>query len=188
MSAIIALIVIFIWAGFGFVIWKCLVDTYIRSTILKTCLTLLLAVVWFIGPVFDEILGAREFDQLCREMPQKKFHGPVAVGPGVFFDEQGRKKWKNSDEFSAIKRKTDVWWKEIFDSRDEKRVLRKWPMPIIESHWVIFDRATGKISVEYFSIYSKGGWLRRFIGIGDYQCPSKGRLIRDEETIVFKAN
>ncbi len=61
MSAIIALIVIFIWAGFGFVIWKCLVDTYIRSTILKTCLTLLLAVVWFVGPVLDEILGAREF-------------------------------------------------------------------------------------------------------------------------------
>jgi hypothetical protein len=60
-------------------------------------------------------------------------------------------------------------------------------MPIVESHWVIFDRATGKTTVEYFSRYSKGGWLRRFIGIGDYQCPSKGPHIKDEETIIFKA-
>jgi hypothetical protein len=111
MSAIIALIVIFIWAWFGFALWSLLVKPYVQSTILRICLTLLLAVVWFVGPVIDEILGVREFDQLCREMPSVKYYGPVAVGPGVFFDEQGRPKWKNSDEFYAIKRNTDVWEK-----------------------------------------------------------------------------
>ncbi len=187
MSAIIALIVIFIWAGFGFVIWKCLVDTYIRSTILKTCLTLLLAVVWFVGPVLDEILGAREFDQLCRDMPPIKFHGPVAVGPGVFFDEQGRKKWKNSNEFSAIRRKTNVWEKVIFEKHSEEQTIKRWPMVITELHSVYYDRSTHSISLETFARYSKGGWIRRFIGIGDYQCPSKGRFPRDEERIIFKS-
>jgi hypothetical protein len=105
MSAIIALIVIAVWAWLGFALWRRLVKPYVHSSVVKTCLILLLIVVWFVGPVIDEIFGSREFDQLCGEMPSVKFYGPVAVGPGVFFDEQGRPKWKNSDEFSAIKRK-----------------------------------------------------------------------------------
>jgi len=187
MSAIIALIVIYIWAWLGFVLWSRLIKPHVSSTKLRTSLTLLLAIVWFVGPVLDEILGAREFDQLCREMPSIKYYGPVAVGPGVFFDEQGRTKWKNGDEFSAIRRKTNVWEKEIFKFYEERHTLRKWPMPIEEVHNVYLDRTTGKTTLESFARYSKGGWLRRFIGIGDYQCSIKGRYPRDEERIIFKA-
>ncbi len=185
MIALCALTAIFLWALFGFALWRLLIQRHVRSTILKVCLTLLFAVVWFIGPVLDEILGAREFDQLCREMPPVKFYGPVAVGPGVFFDEHGRPKWKNSDEFSAIVRKTDGFNKFIGD-HDEWRTIRKWPMPIVELHTIYFERTTGKNVLESFARYSKGGWLRRLIGLGDYQCPHKERYPHDEEWIVFK--
>ncbi|HPX60805.1 MAG TPA: hypothetical protein PLN25_03425 [Deltaproteobacteria bacterium] len=178
---------IFFWAWLGVKLWKRFIKPYVPSTKLGTCLTLFLAAVWFIGPVFDEILGAWQFKQLCREMPSTKFYGPIAVGPGVFFDEQGQPKWKNSDEFSAIRRKTNVWEKEMFKFYDEGRTLRKWPMPIEEVHNVYLDRTTGKTTLESFARYSKGGWLRRFTGMGGYQCPIKGRYPRDEERIIFKA-
>lgn len=196
MSAIIALIIIFLWGGLGYLIWWRLVKPFIRSTILKTCLTLLLAAVWFVEPVIDEILGAREFDQLCREMPPVKFYGPVAVGSGVFFDEQGRPKWKNSDEFSAIVREHRgknlfgeiEGWEKIFGNRSEYRIIQRWPMRIRELYTIDFEKATGTPVVETFARYSNGGWLRSFIGIGNYQCPSRGQIPKSEEWIVFKAN
>ncbi len=195
MMALCVLAVIFIWALLGFTLWSRLVKPYVYSTILRACLTLLLAAVWFVGPVLDEILGTREFDKLCAEMPSIKFYGPVAVGAGVFFDEQGRPKWKNSDEFAAIVRKSGESnrmfgepdeWKKIVAGREERRTIRKWPMPIIEMHTVYFERATGKIILESFARYSAGGWLRRLVGIGDYQCPIKGRYPNEEEWIFYK--
>lgn len=187
MSALIALIVIATWAGLGFALWRRLIKPYVHPPILKIGVTLLLATVWFVGPVLDEILGAMEFEQLCRELPSIKFYGPAAVGPGAFFDEKGRPRWKNSDEFSAIKRSTSEWREKIFESRDEYRIIRRWPMIIRELHTIDFDRTTGKPVIETFARYSDGGRLRRLIGIGDYQCPSKGYFPRDEEMIIFKA-
>lgn len=188
MSAVIALIVIAAWSWIGFLLWRRLIKPYTHSTILKSCVTLLLAAVWFVGPVLDEILGAREFDQLCREMPPIKFYGPVTVGPGVFFDEQGRPRWQNSDEFSNIRRKTNVWENEIFEKRSEHKTIRRWPMTITELHTEYFDRSTHSVSLETFARYSNGGWLRSIIGLGDYQCPSKGWFPPDEARIVFKSN
>lgn len=185
MFAIVALLVIGLWASLGYWLWLRLIGPRVQSKRSKITLTVLLTVVWFIGPVLDEIIGAREFNQLCREMPPIKFYGPVGVGPGTFFDEQGRPKWKNSDEFSAIERKDNVWWGQIFESKNEKKIIRKWPMPIWENHWVVFQKRTGKITLETFANYSKGGWVRRLIGIGDYQCPSKGPFPKDEEFITF---
>ncbi|MBU1567846.1 MAG: hypothetical protein KJ630_19745 [Proteobacteria bacterium] len=186
MSAIIALMIIGAWCLIGFLLWSFLFKPYVHSTALRICLTILLAVVWFVGPAFDEILGAREFEQLCREMPSIKFYDPVAVGPGVFFDEQGLPKWKNSDEFSAIRRKTNVWEKEIFEKRSERHIIRRWPMTITELHSVYFDRSTHSVSLETFARYSSGGWIRSIIGIGGYQCPSRGFFPPDEERIFFK--
>lgn len=186
MFTLIALIVIGIWGGIGFVIWRFLILPHLRSPMTKICVTFILALLWFVGPVIDEILGAREFNHLCQEMPYIKYYGPVAVGPGVFFDEKGRPKWKNSDEFSAIRRNNDVWEKEIFENRDEYRIIRRWPMPIVELHSIYFERGTGKITLESFARYSDGGWLSRLTGLVDYQCPSKGYFPRDEERIIFK--
>ncbi len=188
MIALTALIVIACWGLLGLGLWRVLVKPRIRSENLTILLGVLLAIVWFVGPVFDEILGARQFDKLCREMPPYKFYGPVAVGSGPFFDGQGRPKWKNGDEFYAIRRDTDVWEKEIFERRTERRVIRKWPMPIVKTYSILVDRATGNPSYECVSINSKGGWLRKLIGIGSYQCTCKGQFVHDQEMIFFKTN
>jgi len=187
MFTLIALIVIGIWGGIGFVIWRFLILPHLRSPMTKICVTFILALLWFVGPVIDEILGAREFDQLCREMPSIKFYGPASVGPGAFFDEQGRPMWKNRDEFSAIKRSTSEWKEKIFEIKDEYGIIRRWPMGIRELHTIYFDKTTGKPVIETFARYSDGGWLSRLIGMTYYQCPSRGNFPRDEEMIIFKA-
>ena len=185
MIALSALIVLFIWAWLGFILWRRLIHPYIQRPKLKVFLTLLLTVAWFVGPVLDEILGARHFEQLCREMPPIKFYGPVAVGAGVFFDEQGRPKWKNRDEFWKLERTTGGI-DNVISSKSDRYLLSEWPMPIVERRSKYFEIKSGTPVVESFARYSPGGWLRRFIGIGDYQCPSKGKFPRNEEFIVFK--
>jgi hypothetical protein len=186
MIALSVLIVILIWAWLGFVFWRRLIAPYIKPPILKIFLAALFAGTWLVAPVLDEILGAREFDQLCRDMPTIKFYGPATVGPGAFFDQQGRPKWKNGDEFSAIKRNTNVWGNEILEERDAQLTIRRWPMAITEWHSEYLDKLTHSIVLETYARYSKGGWLRSLVGLGDYQCPSKGWFPPDEAMIVFK--
>jgi len=187
MSGPLILAVVLLWAWIGYLLWKRLILQRIRSPYKITFLTALLVGIWFIGPAIDEILGARDFEQVCKEIPEVKFHGPVAVGPGAFFDELGNPKWRNSDEFSAIKRNTDVW-EELFDDRQEWTELQKWPIPIFQSHSVYFVRSTGRPSVESYYRMSPGGWIKRVTGwsIQDpYQCPRKGHFPQDEARIAF---
>lgn len=194
MIGLIVIASIAAWIFFGYLLWQKLIRPRIHSRMARAALLVLLAAVWLIAPVADEILGAREFEQLCKEMPEIKFHGPVPVGPGVFFEADGTPKWKdrdkwgNSDEFSAIKRNTKEWNK-IFDNPpSEWRLLREWPMPIGETYSRYLDKRTGKPSLEIYARYSPGGWIKRGLGWGShapYQCPSKGYFPRDEERIVF---
>jgi hypothetical protein len=188
MSALIALAAIVIWAWFGALLWKRLIRPRFKSPVAIAIVTALLACIWLIGPVIDEILGAREFGRACQEMPKVKFHGPVVVGPGAFFDQLGNPRWKNSDEFSAIKRSTKVW-DQLFDDRQEWTTLQKWPIPILQSRSVYFQRSTGRVSVESYYRTSPGGWLRRVTGWSvqaPYQCPSKGIFPVDEARIAFQ--
>jgi hypothetical protein len=90
MSALIILVVALVWARIGFVLWRWLIRPRIKSPRALYATTLALAGIWLVGPVLDEILGAREFAQACREIPEVKFHGPVAIGTGAFFDEHGK--------------------------------------------------------------------------------------------------
>ena len=186
MIALSVLIVIFIWAWLGFAFWRRLIAPYIKPPILKIFLAALFAGAWLVAPVLDEILGAREFDQLCRDMPPVKYSGPVVVGSGDFFDGQGRPNWKNSFEFSVIERNADGSNK-IFASRDSLELICRWPMPIMERNSVYFAIKTGLPIVVTYTRFSKGGWLRRLVGFGDYQCPRKGPFPKDEELVVFKS-
>ncbi len=193
MIALVVIAVVCAWIFVGYLLWKRLIRSRIRLWPLRVVVLPVLAAVWLIGPVTDEILGAREFEKLCKKMPEIKFHGPVPVGPGAFFEADGTPKWKdrnefgNSNEFSAIKRDTKEW-DAIFGTRDEWRLLREWPMPIGESYSLYFDKRTGKPSVETYVRFSPGGWIKRGLGWGfhaPYQCSRKGSFPRDEELIVF---
>ena len=92
MSALILLVVVAMWAALGFLLWKRLVRPRVRSPVALYVATAGLILRWFVGPVADEILGAREFKRLCDETPEMKFYGPIAIGSGSFFDERGRRK------------------------------------------------------------------------------------------------
>lgn len=189
MSALIVLVVVILWAGFGFVLWRSFVRPHIRSRWALGITTLALAAVWFISPILDEILGASEFERLCREMPENKFYGAVALGPGEFFDELGQRKWKNIEELLAIKRGSKTWDR-LFGNREEITKLRAWPIPILQSKSTDFERTTGRAVVDHYFRGSPGGWIKRQTGWGmhaPYQCPSKGRVPNYDGWIVFKA-
>jgi hypothetical protein len=185
MSAILLLIPVLLWAGLGVLLWRKLIAPRLRSTMQKWVVAVIAASIWFIGPVLDEILGARVFERLCAEMPAVEFYGPVSVGPGKFFDEQGRPQWKSKDDFylnySSELRKI------IIDS-EEVTVLTKWPFPILQSKTIFFDERTGKpILISYFR-GAAGGWIKRMLDWGSmapYQCPRKEAFPPSETWIRF---
>lgn len=188
MIGLIAIASIAAWIFLGYLLWQKLIRPRIHSWVARAAILLLLAAVWLVAPVADEILGAREFEQLCKEMPEIKFHGPVPVGPGAFFDAEGNPKWKNGDEFSAIEREMQEREKIFHHPPGAWRLLRQWPMPIGESYGLYVDKRTGKPILETYARYSPGGWIKRGMGWGNhapYQCPRKGYFPRDEEWMIF---
>jgi hypothetical protein len=186
-SALILLVVILVWVRIGFVLWRWLIRPRIKSPRVLAPATLALAGIWLVGPILDEILGAIEFARACREMPEVKFYGPVAVGPGAFFDDQGKPRWANDDEFSAIKRNSKDWY-QIFDERQEWTQLRRWPIPIFQSRTVYYVRSTGQPSVDSYYRTSPGGWINRIMDWGTqapYQCPRRGGFPVDNVRIIY---
>jgi hypothetical protein len=158
-----------------------------RSHSALAAVTLIAAALWFVGPVLDEILGARMFKRLCEEMQPIVFYGPVAVGPGGFFDESGNRRWRTVEEFSAIKRSTKEW-ERLFDVRQQKTSLTRWPVPIFELTTTDFEKSSGGPTVVSRFRGSEGGWIKQVTGWGrlaPYQCPSKGKFRDDETRIVF---
>lgn len=199
MIALVVMTAIVIWMAVGYLLWRSLMRPRIPSRLARISIFLMFAALWLVAPLVDEMFGAREFEKLCEEMPEIKFHGPVPVGPGAFFDEQGTPKRLDDgrprvitpDEVprrKAIIEQKSREWDTIFVQRDEWRLLRKWPMPIGESHHVYVDKRTGKTTLETYARYSPGGWIKRGLGWGShapYQCPSRGYFPKNEEWIFF---
>ena len=108
MVGVIVLLVIGFWAVVGRWAWKNFVRPHVSAPRARLA-GFAFAVAWFVLPVGDEILGSIRFRQLCREIPPTRYYGPIAVGPGAFFDQQGNRKWKSSDEFARIGGSTQEW-------------------------------------------------------------------------------
>lgn len=191
MIALVVLGVVLLWGLLGVWVWRRFLNSRVSSIPVKVSSFILFMSVWLITPVLDEILGAREFERLCREMPEKKFYGPAPVGPGLFFEQSGAPKWKTDRDFSLIRLdpKGRKAWDEVIDwINDDYRLLTRWPMPIGELHTIIVDRRSGKSVAEAYARYSPGGWIKRGFGLGNhapYQCPSKGRWPHDATWIFF---
>lgn len=182
------LILIGIWAVVGFLLWRRLIRPRLRSWLALAFTTVVAALVWFVGPIADELLGARQFRKLCEEMPPVEFSGAVAIGPGAFFDESGRPRWRNGDEFSAIRRETKEW-ERIFATRQESAVVNKWPFPIVELKTTDYERATGRPVVISRFRGAAGGWMKRVTSWGSvapYQCHSKGTFPESQTWIRFE--
>lgn len=154
---------------------------------MKWALVLLFWVAWLVGPVADEIIGRREFDEACAALPEAKFFGPVHIGAGVFFDEHGVRRWNNDREFTEIRLNTREW-RRMFEWRTTWTEIAKFPIPITRSDTTIYHVASNTPSVSSSSLQSTGGWIRRAIGwVSDpaWTCISPGKWPRDEERIVF---
>jgi hypothetical protein len=190
MSGVIVLVVLGLWAGFGWWLWKWFVRNRLASPWVRGATFLALAGAWFVLPVADEILGARAFERLCAEIPETKFHGPIAVGPGAFFDENGNRKWKNGDEFARIQIGTPDW-NRLWESRTEETRIARWPIIVFQARSLYLERRAGRVVIETYFRGSGGGWLSRHVGggqFGGYQCHSKGLFPKDEDTIRFDRN
>ncbi len=92
MSGVILLVAVGLWAVVGRWVWRDFVRSRIPERRARAA-GIAFAVAWFVVPVGDEILGAYHFKRLCAEIPPTRYYGPIAVGPGAFFDEQGNPRW-----------------------------------------------------------------------------------------------
>lgn len=186
MSGVLALAVIGLWGLLGRWMWRNFIGPRVPAARSRLA-GIAFALAWFVVPVGDEIAGAIEFRRLCEAIPPVRFHGPIAVGPGAFFDEQGNRKWRTDEEFSAIRRDSDEW-RHIWDSTSESVILARWPMEIVETRSAYKERATKRIVIESYFRGSGGGWLNEALRgdfISGYSCQSKGTWPRDQDTIVF---
>jgi hypothetical protein len=186
MVGVVVLLVIGLWAVVGRWAWNNFVRPRIPAPRIRLA-GFAFAVAWFVLPVGDEILGSFRFRQLCREIPPTRYYGPIAVGPGAFFDQQGNRKWKSSDEFARIVLDSQEWGR-LWERRTETKRIASWPMAIFEARSLQIESSTGRVVVESYFRGSGGGWIKRTLGrsvLGTYQCFSAGDHPQDEDAIEF---
>jgi hypothetical protein len=187
MVGVVVFLVIGLWGVVGRWTWTSFVRPHVPAQRVRLA-GFAFAAAWFVLPVGDEILGAFHFRQLCREIPPTRYYGPIAVGPGAFFDEQGNRKWKDGDEFARIVIATPDW-NRLWETRTEETRLSTWPMRIFQSRHMHFERSTGRLVIESYFRGSGGGLIGRTFarGIhGTYQCRSEGEFPKDETLIAFR--
>lgn len=187
MIGLIAYLAIGVWCFLGWHVCRYLITKRVRELPLKWTLVLLFWVVWLVGPISDELVGRRVFDDACAVLPAASFFGPVHIGAGAFFDERGVRRWNDEKEFAQIRVSTNEWQR-IFEWRSTKTEIARLPVPITRTDTVIFHVASNTPSVSSSSLLSTGGWIRRAAGWGyhaAWTCQSPGSWPRDEDRILF---
>ncbi len=191
MSAVVLIAIGAVWLSLGMLIWTRLLRHWIAKPILRWILLMFFLALWMVGPWIDEILGAREFKRLCDEMPPIKFYGPVGVGPGVFFDENGRAKWRDRRDFEDRRRPFWAESEKLFGHRNEWKQVASFPVPIYDNPDVYFDRTNGSPVLVAPYRASPGGWIKRVTGWGShapYVCKQTGRFPGREEWLTFSSH
>ena len=101
MSGVLVLVVVGLWTVIGRWAWK----SYLRPRVAngrRRWVGLAFAVAWLVLPMTDEILGAYQFRRLCAEIPPTRYYGPIAVGPGAFFDEEGLIRTPSTEYYTYV--------------------------------------------------------------------------------------
>ncbi|MCC7039543.1 MAG: hypothetical protein IT516_04445 [Burkholderiales bacterium] len=188
MIALMILIVFGIWCVIGWNVCGSLVVRRVQRPLLRWSLIPVFWIVWFVGPIADEIIGGRIFDAECARLPEKKFFGPVHLGAGAFFDENGTRRWNNKQEFDEIRARVSDWWERVFVwQRKETRVLT-FPVVIKRTETTIHYEPSNSLVLTEVRLWSSGGWIRRSLGTGilsGLTCVSPGQWPRSAETITF---
>lgn len=183
MSGLVLLVAGGIWLFLGYLLWRYLLAPFLKSEETRVLLGIALVAVWLFAPWADEWLGAREFKRLCDEMPEVKFYGPVSVGPGLLFDEQGRRQlWAQREIEGGLspfpkgdtKRahaegsKFQEAWRIEFKSTTTTQRIQNWPTPVLEETITYAQGSTGRVVLVSHWRGSPGGWIKRVTGWGNH--------------------
>ena len=196
MSFLIVLFALATWFWLGRFLWRITLAPRLKSGWLRILLGLGLSAIWLLAPFVDEMLGAQEFERACAALPPVKFYGPVSVGPGPFYNEDGSPKWKTKKEFEEIdlpmedlKKGRPSYLDRLFETRESTTVITRFPVPIIEHQNIYVHKADGQVQIVTSARFSPGGWIKRMTGWGShapYQCSRKaGQFPQDEARIKF---
>jgi len=203
MSALVVLAMVGLWAMLGYLIWRLTFSRVLRRGMVRLSLGTAFAWTWLLAPWADEWLGAREFRRLCEEMPEVKFFGPVAMGPGPFFDEQGQRKLWTQREIESGKspfagadikgahsrgQDFEAAWRREFERKTTRHRVREWPTPVLEEVNRYFHISSGKLVRESHWLGSPGGWIKRTSGWGNhapYSCSKERDALSHEAWITY---
>ncbi len=188
MSGLLVLIIFGIWCVIGWNVCGSLVVRRVQRPLLRWTLFPIFWVVWFVGPFADAIIGRRIFEAECARLPEVRYFGPVHIGAGAFFDENGTRRWNNDREFWELQEKTGDWWERVFvRQHDETRVLT-FPVVIKRTETMMYHMPSNTPMLTYTSLSSSGGWIDRALASvlsSNWECLSPGRWPRTEDTIIF---
>lgn len=157
MTGILLIVVALIWLiSVAFAIW-CIVKSFESTTAIMLSIFVLGPLLFFL-PLIDEIVGAFQFDALCKKLAVQIVDEENARDKSVVFVSEPT----------------------IFASRTAVRIR-------IEPN-IYRDVITDKVLVSYNTLHANGGWLIRALGISNNNSPllfSSGCSPKDE--LQFKA-
>lgn len=146
------------WLIIGLIAWASFGRKAFKSIALRRAVAPVWIALWLFAPVADEILGVRAFNDLCTQLPRLRFYGPVKVGSGVFFGEDGAAKWRDSRDFSSTYA-TSATWKQLFKVKIEYLPVVGIPTKVLHRHAKVIGPG-GVVILEDESYISLGGWIR----------------------------
>jgi hypothetical protein len=140
MTGIFLLFVVIIW--FCAVIWLSkFVTSNLRKQEWRIPVALVIFAVLIPLPLIDELVGGRQFEQLCEENSAIKVDRATAVGRTVYFDEQ-----------------------------PPVEINGTWVKVVMQPHRFV-DAATGEFVFSYNTLTAVGGRLIRILGISEGGMP-----------------
>ena len=175
------------WLIIGLTAWAFISRKAFKSIALRRALAPVWIALWLFAPVADEILGARAFNNLCAQVPRLRFYGPVKVGSGLLFGEDGTAKWRDSRDFSS-RFALSAAWKELFKLKIEYLPVVGIPTHVFHRHAKVIGPG-GAVVLEDESYISRGGWIRS--GklsqlFAEQSCGSLDRWPDESSWIVFE--
>ena len=206
MIALVFFLMLGLWYLLGMGLWRWMGHRIFGARPLGPWRAALLILAWMIAPWIDQIVGAWVFERECEALvvPDVSANRPVAVGPGVFFDDQGRRTLWTSGEVLRGKSpyspddppgraytegiRFNKAFEETFPATISSRQIRRFPNPIIESSTTRVHAATGVAVYEFRMLGTPGGWVSRVTGVGSVTpstCVKKSPPLPDQQWFKF---
>jgi hypothetical protein len=154
---VLALLLIWLFASIGFARW---IGRRVPQQRIRFVLTVLLAPIFFVLPLADEIIGKLQFDRLCEDAREIKIHGTIPMGEELY---SSGGEWRRSDrdiplhEAQRIDRVTEGL---VRYDNGKPTVVPGW-IPMLAYETKIFDRRDGRLLASYKFFSTSGGWISR---------------------------